>query len=151
MDNMVTNNASASRKRKWFAGAFKRLLVYFAPFVFAIASITNGILYLIKYEGFYYYASGCINGSSLYTLAVILVLTKSMCKWYKTACVILMINRLFEIVYYYLFFNYEYEVISKTDFVYATLLFGTAAFIAWFLSKTFKKTCSLISRPYKRV
>lgn len=144
-------NASKVKRISLAFGAFERILVYFAPFVFSIASVVHGILYLLKYNGIYYYLSSCINGSSLYTISVILILTKSMCKWYKAACFILIANRLFEILYYYTYFKCSETIVTQTNFLYASIIFGTCSFVAWFISDSIRKTYALINRVCKRV
>lgn len=141
--------APAKRTRTLIAGVLKRLYVYCLPFLLSLFSIINGIYSLKQYYSAFPYICTSSTGNSIAVIVALLILTPSMCKWYKTSCYILIANRCFEILYYWLYFNTDINVFDELSIPYAMIIFGTASFIVWFFSTSFKKTCKLIHQSYR--
>lgn len=60
-----------------------KLIRIYTPFIFALAAIIHGVLYLAEYQGVVYRFLGEFAGHSFFALFYILATSKRMCRWFR--------------------------------------------------------------------
>lgn len=93
----------------------KKLIRIYTPFIFAIAALINGVLYLNEYNGLLYRILSEITGNSLLAILYIIATSKRMCIWYKSTNYLLFMIHIPNILYYYnIIFEDSMEVICMS-------------------------------------
>lgn len=128
---------------------FKTFIKMLTPFIMSIFDITNGVMFYIslKYDVTFdnriYSLFGNLCGSSLLVIFYIMVNSTHMCKYYKTACILLLIKHLVSI-------SYLYTELTQIEYTYIILTLSTFSLVCWTISVLGYKTYKTIHQSCKR-
>ena len=139
------------RKIRLLINVIERVSVYSAPFLLCIIAVIHALVYFGGYRGLFLYESGEMSGHSIIVIYIIKILTKSMCKWYKRSLNVLILYHVFNMIYYYVFFEHGSEYAKPILLIYFTLVFSTISILFWFVSDSCKKAIALVNKVGKRL
>ena len=127
---------------------FRTFIKMLTPFIMSITDIVNGVMFclcLLKDIPFNTQLNTTLShltGSSVLVVFYIIVNSKNMCKYYKTACYFLLVKHIFSLIYLY-------TDISSLVYVYAIITFSVLSLVFWTASLLGLKTYKTMSQACK--
>lgn len=127
----------------------KTIIRMLTPFIISVVDIIDGVLLFlelfkdIEIDGRFYKLLSHCTGSSILLISYILLTSTHMCKYYKTACYLILLLHLYTIFYLYT------DITIKT-YLYLAIVLSLLSLVCWTISVLGHKTYKTIHQACKR-
>lgn len=127
----------------------KTCIILLTPFIISIVDIINGVLLYLQYfcevkvDYRLYQAMTHTTGSSILLMVYVIYRSTHMCKYYKSACWMILIMHIISIIYHY-------TPISLINYLYIVWVISAMALVVSTISILGYKTYKTINSACKR-
>lgn len=128
----------------------KTIIRYTTPFIASINDVIYGVLLYMEHiekheiDNKIYETLDLLGGSSILLIAYLIVTSRHMCKFYKTACWIILFMHVFSIIYIY-------TPITVIEYIYAFTVLSMFACVSSTIAVLGRRTTRVIRQQYRRL